>query len=75
MNYVLETTTTNEYGSDSIDEVVHRVDVGGQVSPVWHRARWSEETREQHDADHKEPHDKHGLLHRVAVVGDNEPKR
>ena len=50
---------------------MHRVDVGGQVGPVGHGARGGEEAAEQHDADDEEPHDEHGLLHGVAVVGDD----
>ena len=69
MGYGLETAATYEDGADSIDKVVRRIDVSGQIGPVGHGACGSEETAEQHLAYHKEPHNQHGLLHCVAVVG------
>ena len=72
MSHLAEAAATDENGADGVDEVVHGVDVGGQVGQVWHGAGRGEETAEQHDADNEEPHDEHGLLHGVAVVGDDE---
>ena len=71
MGDALETSTTNEDGTDGIDKVVHRIDISGKISPIGHRSNRSEETRKQHQANYKEPHDEHGLLHGVAIVGDN----
>ncbi len=39
-----------------------------------HGARGCEESAEQEQADDKEPHDEDGLLHGVAVVGDEQPE-
>ena len=39
-----ERTTTHEDGADGIDEVMHRIDVGGQVGPMGHGANGGEET-------------------------------
>ena len=72
MGDALEVTTTYEDRADGINEVVHGVDIGGQVGEVWHGARGREETTEQEHTDHEEPHDEDGLLHRVAIVGDDE---
>ena len=75
MGHFVETAATDEDGADGIDEVVHGIDIGGEVGPLRHRARGGEETAEQHDAHHEEPHDEDGLLHGVAVVGDDESER
>ena len=75
MGYFVESAATDEDRADGIDEIVHRVDVGGQIGPVGHGARGGEEAAEQHQTDHEEPHDEHGLLHGVAVVGDDESER
>ena len=75
MSHLAESAATNEDGADGIDEIVHGVDVGGQVGPVGHGARRGEESAEQHDAHDEEPHDEDGLLHGIAVVGDNESER
>ena len=75
MGHIAETTATDKDGADGVDEIVHGVDVGGQVGPVWHGARGGEESAEQHDADDEEPYNEDGLLHGVAVVGDDEAER
>ena len=75
MCHFAKAATSYEDGADGIDEVVHGIDVGGQVSPVGHGAGGGEESAEQHDADNEEPHDEDGLLHGVAVVGDDKPER
>ena len=75
MDHLTEAAATDEDGADGIDEVVHGIDIGGEVGPLRHRARGGEETAEQHDAHHEEPHDEDGLLHGVAVVGDDESER
>ena len=75
MGHLAEAAATDEDGADGIDEVVHGVDVGGQVGPIGHGARRGEESAEQQDAHDEEPHDEHGLLHGIAVVGDNESER
>lgn len=75
MRYVTETAATDEDGADGINEVVHGVDVGAEVCPMGHGARRREESAEQHDAHHEEPHDEDGLLHGVAVIGDDESER
>ena len=71
----MQSTSTDKDGADGIDEIVHGVDIGGQISPLGHRARRGEKTRKQHDAHYKEPHDKHALLHGVGVVGHDESER
>ena len=70
-----ETATTDEDGADGIDEIVHGVDVCGEVRPPGHGASGREETAEQHDAYHEEPHHEDGLLHGVAIVADDESER
>ena len=75
MRYVMETAAADEDGADGINEVVHGVDVCAEVCPVRHGARRREESAEQHDAHHEEPHDEDGLLHGVAVIGDDESER
>ena len=70
-----EASTTNEDGADGVDEIVHGVDVGGQVRPVGHGARRREEPAEQHQADDEEPHHEDGLLQGVAVVADEQAER
>ena len=75
MSHLVESAATNKDSADGVDEIMHGVHVGSGVGPFGHAARGSEETAEQHDADDEEPHDKHGLLHGVAVVGDDEAER
>ena len=38
MGYFMETAATDEDGADGIDEIVHGVDVGGQIGPLGHRS-------------------------------------
>ena len=54
---------------------MHRIDVSAGVGQCGHGARGSEEAREQHEQHDEEPHDEDGLLHGVAVVGDDESER
>ena len=75
MRYVTETASADEDGAYGINEIVHGVNVGAEVRPVRHGARRREESAEQHDAHHEEPHDEDGLLHGVAVIGDDESER
>ena len=75
MGCFMQASASYEYGADGIDEVTHGIDVGGHVSPLGHGARGGEKSREQHDAYHKEPHDEHGLLHGVGVVGHDKSER
>ena len=75
MCYMLQATPTDKDGTDSVDKVVHGVDIGGKVSPRRHGARRREETRKEHDAYHEEPHHKHRLLNGVGVVGNNQSER
>ena len=70
-----ESATTDENGADSIDEIVHGVDVCGEVRPPGHGASGREETAEQHDAYHEEPHHEDGLLHGVTIVADDKSER
>ena len=72
MGDALQVATTYENGANGIDEIAHRIDVGGGICPRRHGAGWGEESAEQKHADDKEPHDEDSLLHGVAVVGDNE---
>ena len=72
MGDIMEGATTHEDSANGIDKVVHGVHVGSQVCEVWHGAHGSEQTTEQKHTDHEEPHDEDGLLHRVAIVGDDE---
>ena len=74
MGYGREAATAKEDGADGIDEVVHGVDVGGEVGPVGHGADGGEESAEQEEADDEEPHDEDGLLKGLAVVGYKEPE-
>ena len=71
----LQPATSHEDGTDGISEVVHGVDVGGQVGPVGHGARRGEESAQQEHTHHEEPHDEHGLLHGVAIVRNDEAHR
>ena len=75
MPNMLQGAAADEDGTDGLDEIVHGVDVGGKVGPLGHGARGGEKSRKQHDAHHKEPHHEDGLLHGVAVVGDDESER
>ena len=68
MGHLAATAAADEDGADGVDEVVHGVDVGSEVSPFRHGARGGEETTEQHNSNHEEPHNENGLLHGVAVV-------
>lgn len=72
MEHLPEPASTDEYGAYGIYEIVHGVYVGGQVGPVGHGAGRGEQAAQQHDAHHKEPHHKDGLLHGIAVVGHQE---
>ena len=74
MCYMLQASPTDEDSTDSIDEVVHRVDVSGEVRPVRHGADRCEQTTQQEETDNEEPHDKDGLLKGFAVVGYDEPE-
>ncbi len=71
----LEGAASDKDGANGIDEVMHGIDVGGQIGPVGHGARRSKKSAKQKHTHHKEPHDEHGLLHGVAVVGDDEAER
>jgi hypothetical protein len=42
MGCFMQASASYEYGTDSIDEVTHGVDVGGHVSPLRHGARGGE---------------------------------
>ena len=75
MGDVGEVTAADEDGAHGIDEVVHGVDVGGQVGPVGHGACGREESAEQEQTYDEEPHHEDGLLHGFAVVGDDESER
>ena len=41
----MQSTSTNKDSADGIDEVVHGIDVGGQISPLRHGARGGEKAR------------------------------
>ena len=71
----VKAAAADEDGADGIDEIVHGVDVGGEVGQCGHGAGGGEEAAEQHQQHDEEPHDEHGLLHGVAVVGDDESER
>ena len=71
MGNVSESSTADEDRADGVDEIMHGIDVGSGVGPFGHAARGGEETAEQHDADHEEPHHEDGLLHVVAIVGND----
>ena len=75
MSDAAESSATYKHCAHGIDEVVHGVDVGSGIRPVGHGAGGGEKSAEQHEADDEEPHHKDGLLHGVAVVGDDESKR
>ena len=74
VGYAVEAAATDEHGAYAIDEVVHRVDVSGEVCQMGHGAGGGEQSAEQKHAHHEKPHDEDGLLHGVAVVGDDESK-
>ena len=40
-----EASASDEDGADGIDEVVHGIDVGGQIGPLRHGARGGEKAR------------------------------
>ena len=71
MGYAAEVAATDKNGADGISEIVHGINVGGQVGPVGHGAHGGEKSGEKHQAHHEEPHDQHGLLHGVAIVGND----
>ena len=75
ISHLAEAPATDEDGADGIDEVVHGVDVSGDVRPFWHGTGRGEESTEQHDGNHEEPHDEDGLLHGVGIVGHDESER
>ncbi len=75
MGDCMEGAASDEDGADGVDEVVHRVDVGGQIGPMRHGARRREEAAEQHETNHEEPHDKDRLLHGVGIVRNDEAER
>ena len=68
------TTSTEKDRADGIDEVVHGIDVSGEVRPVGHGADRCEQATQQEETDNEEPHDKDGLLKGFAVVGYDEPE-
>ena len=72
MDDAVHVAATDKDGADGIDEIMHGIDVGGEVSQVGHGARGGEETAEQQHTDDEEPHDEDGLLHGVAIVGDDQ---
>ena len=63
---------TNKNRTDTIYEVMHRIDVCGEIGPMWHGANWSKKTTEQHQTHHDKPHDKDCLLHRFVIIRDNQ---
>ena len=75
MGDTAEAAASHEHRTDGINEVVHGVDVRRCIRPVRHGARGCEESTEQHQTYYEEPHDEDGLLHRVAVVADEQSKR
>ena len=70
----MEIAPAHEDGADGLHEIVHGIDVGGEICQVGHGARGGEQAAEQKHAHHKEPHHEDGLLHRVAIIGDDEPE-
>ena len=72
MGNTLETAAAHKHGADALHEVVHGIDIGGEIGQVGHGASGSEQAAEQEHAHHEEPHHEDGLLHGVAVVGDDE---
>ena len=75
MGNVMEVAATDEDRTDGVDEVVHGVDVRRGVCPLWHGASRGEKATQQEQADDEKPHDEDGLLHGVAVVGDDQAER
>ena len=49
MPNVLEGAAADEDGTDGLDEVVHRIDVGAGVGQCGHGTGGGEEAREQHE--------------------------
>ena len=45
MGDAVEVAATDKDGADGIDEVVHGIDVGGEIGEVGHGARGGEEAR------------------------------
>ena len=41
---LVQAATADEHGADGIDEIVHGVDVGGQIGPLGHGARGGEKS-------------------------------
>lgn len=75
MGYALEIATSDEDCTDSINEIVHWINVRGKISPMRHGTNWGKKTGEQHQTNHEEPHHEHGLLKSVAIVGNDKSKR
>ena len=69
---VAEIAASDENRTDGIDKVMHGIDVGGEIGQVGHRTHGGEESAEQEHAHHEKPHHEHRLLHRIAVVRNNE---
>ena len=65
MGNAAKAATTYKDGTHSIDEVVHGIDIGSEISPVGHGARWGKQAAEQHETHHEEPHHEDGLLHGI----------
>ena len=42
VGHLAEGAAADEDGADGIDEVVHGVDIGGELGPFWHGVRWRE---------------------------------
>ena len=71
MGNIIEVASTYEYRTYGLNKIVHGIDICGEISQMGHGARGSEQSAEQQHAYHKEPHHEDGLLHGVAIVGDD----
>ena len=71
----MNVAATDENRADGINEIVHRIDIRRGVCPLWHGACRREKATQQQEADDEKPHDEDGLLHRVAIIGNDEAER
>ena len=73
--YFPEASSADIDRSDSVNEIVHRVDIGRRVRPHRHGTDRGEESAEEHQEDDEEPHDEDCLLHVAAEIRDRQAER
>ena len=73
--YLTETSSADIDRSDSVNEIVHRVDIRRRVRPHRHGADRGEESAEEHQENDEEPHNEDCLLHITAEIRDGQSER